>query len=97
RNDGVSGFTQITTGDIVTDEADSNGAVWGDFDNDGWLDLFVTNGDTPPAQANSLYRNSGDGTFSKVVTGSVVTDSEFSTSAVGVNFDNDGHLDLHVA
>jgi len=97
RNDGGSGFTQIDTGTIVTEEADSNGAVWGDYDNDGWLDLYVANGDIPANQVNFLYRNNGNGTFSKITTGELVTDSEHSTSAAWIDYDNDGDLDLHVA
>src|SRR5690349_21196961 len=46
-------FTKITTGLIATDGGDSSGCAWGDFDNDGYPDLFVGNGGTK----NFLYRN----------------------------------------
>jgi hypothetical protein len=52
-------FTKITTGAIATDGGDSSGCAWGDFDNDGFVDLFVGNG----GSRNFLYHNNGDGTF----------------------------------
>src|SRR5438128_2598311 len=48
-------FAKITTGAVVSDAANSGGAAWVDFDNDGYLDLYVNNGDG----ANLLYRNDG--------------------------------------
>ena len=93
-NNGDSTFSKVSTGDIVTDENYSTGGSWGDYDNDGDLDLFVTNFDN---QNNALYRNNGDGTFSKVTTGDVVNDGSFSASSAWGDFDNDGDLDLFVA
>src|SRR6266853_1343603 len=59
-------FTKITTGPIVTDLDHSPGGTWGDFNNDGFLDLFVPNGMDGGAYVPFLYRNNGDGTFTKV-------------------------------
>ena len=56
-------FTKITTGPVVTDGGNSRGEVWVDYDNDGWLDLFVSNDN---GQNDFLYRNNGDGTFTKI-------------------------------
>jgi len=97
-NDGQGGFTAILTGDIVNDGTDSSAGVWGDYDNDGYLDLMVTVNTYPIALANMLYRNQGDGTFSKVTSGSIVTDVNFGmqTCAWG-DYDNDGHIDMFVA
>ena len=64
------------------------GAATGDYDNDGDVDLFVTN-----FGPNVLYRNEGDGTFSNV-TSSGLDDPRWSTSAAFVDYDNDGDLDL---
>ena len=64
-------FTKISLGPVVNDHGDSTGAAWGDYDNDGDLDLFVSNFGTP---ANFLYRNNGDGSFSRIVSGDVASD-----------------------
>jgi len=58
NNDGT--FTKITTGDIVNSGGRSNGCIWGDYDNDGDIDLYVANGDQPIAQNNFLFRNEGN-------------------------------------
>jgi hypothetical protein len=95
RNDGNGAFTKITEGPLVTDASPSVGTVWGDYDNDGDLDLFVTNWYARP---NQLYINKGDGTFSKGVTqGAPVTDGGYSEAASWGDYDNDGDLDLFVA
>ena len=62
HNDGNGKFTKITEGDIVNDGGNSTGSSWADFDNDGDLDLYVTNASN---QKNFFYVNNGDGTFSK--------------------------------
>ncbi len=92
RNDGGGIFTMITEGEIVTDLAISRGCSWGDIDNDGDMDLFVANQQYP----SCLYMNDGDGTFSKVTSGSIVTDIEWSFGSCFGDFDNDGDLDLVV-
>ena len=62
-------FTKITTGNIVTDGGASTACAWGDYDNDGFLDLFVGNGALSDLGGdNSLFRNQGDGTFEKIST-----------------------------
>ena len=58
-------FTRITTGSIATDMGNSRGANWGDYNNDGNVDLFVPNG---VFEDNFLYLNNGDGTFTKILT-----------------------------
>jgi len=94
RND-VGVFVEITTGDIVTDGGTSVGGVWGDYDNDGDLDLFVTN--SSDIEANMFYENDGDGTFTKITSGAVVSDLSNSHGATWIDYDNDGDLDLIVA
>jgi hypothetical protein len=90
RNDGNGNFTKITN--AVSLEGGSSGcAVWADFDNDGYLDLFVGN-----FGGNSfLYHNNGNGTFTKILNSPVVQDGE-SGGCVAVDFDNDGWIDLVV-
>ena len=86
-------FTKITTGIIVNDFGNSNGASWSDYDNDGYLDLFVAN----QGGNNFLYNNNGDGTFSKITSGDIVNDGGFSSGSSWGDYDNDGDLDLFVA
>jgi len=74
--------------------AESHAAVaWGDYDNDGWLDLALTQAD--PGQPTQLYRNQGDGTFTDVtyLAGVRVFDAG---SVAWCDYDNDGDLDLFV-
>lgn len=90
-------FTKITTGAPVTNGGLSETCSWGDYDNDGDLDLYVTNsGNAGVAQANFLYRNNGDKTFTRIMTGRIVTDVEFSRGASWIDYDRDGDIDLFV-
>jgi hypothetical protein len=84
-------FTRITNGLVATDGGDSSGAAWGDFDNDGFIDLFVGNNPSP----NALYRNNGDGTFTKMTNATPAVDRGYGC-AWG-DFNNDGNLDLLVS
>ena len=67
------------------------GVAAGDYDNDGFLDLYVTN-----FGRNVLYHNNGNGTFTDVTMEAGVDDAHWSTSVSWVDFDGDGYLDLFV-
>src|SRR5206468_12795772 len=65
RNDGNGRFTDVSNQAIGVDTRKGMNAEWGDFNNDGWLDIYVTNIMTQEylKEGNMLFRNSGDGTF----------------------------------
>ena len=67
------------------------GAAWLDYDNDGFLDLYITN--TREAK-NALFRNNGDGTFTNVAEEAGVTSETGNTAVVAGDIDNDGCTDL---
>jgi hypothetical protein len=97
HNNGDGTFTRVTTGDVATDTGTNFVAcAWGDYDNDGYLDLFVTE-EGPSLLANHLYHNNGDGTFTKVTTGSPVNEYSDCLGCSWVDYDNDGFLDLFAA
>ena len=69
------------------------GQAWGDYDNDGWVDLYLTGN----MDSNRLYRNNGDGTFSpSVLSEQVSMPDRLSGGAVWADYDNDGWQDLFV-
>ena len=94
HNNGAGGFTDVTREAGLLDPVNSNAAAWGDFDNDGWIDLFVA----CERQQNRLYRNRGDGCFDQVAAAAGV-EGEPSRRAKGctwLDYDNDGFPDLFV-
>lgn len=94
QNTGNGTFTPITSGQFVTDGGYSETASWGDYDNDGKLDLYVTNSEGN--KRNFLYHNEGNGTFSKITTGALTTDAFISRSVNWTDYDLDGDLDVFV-
>jgi hypothetical protein len=92
HNNGNGTFTQITTGAIVSSGGKGNACAWGDYDNDGYLDLYVINSD----QNNFLFHNNGNGTFTRITSGPLVTATGNSQGCAWGDYDNDGYLDLFV-
>jgi hypothetical protein len=96
RQDANGKWTKVTS--LPASDSENKGGAssscnWGDYDNDGWLDLFVTN---RGGQNNYLYHNNRDGTFTKILDSVVVNDGAFSYSSAWGDYDNDGFLDLFV-
>ena len=96
RNNGNGTFTDVTKEAGLEAGMNSLSACWADFDNDGFLDLFVPCGPQP----SRLYRNKGDGTFEDVAqkAGVAGTDAQpgMWKSATWIDFDRDGYPDLFV-
>lgn len=90
-NDGNEGFTQVVSGDIATDEIPHAAVTKVDINDDGFLDLFVTGG----SSNNFLYQNNGDGSFTKITTGDIVTKG--GTSISWGDYDRDGDLDAAIS
>ncbi len=97
ENNGDGTFTQITGTNVTSDGGSSHSALWADLDNDADLDLLVTNGFGAAGEPNFLYENDGAGTFTRLLTGALVTDGGWSTGCSFADIDHDGDLDLAVA
>jgi hypothetical protein len=100
RNNGNGTFTEVTDQAGVGITANTWAGIWGDYDNDGYLDLFVTNsGDLPNNNACYLFHNNGDGTFTNVAAAQgLQLQDNFSAhkGASWADYDNDGFLDLMI-
>ena len=93
HNNGNGTFTDVTAKAGLAVEMFGLGVAVGDFDNDGFDDIFIT-----ALGQSHLYRNTGKGTFLDVTkSAGLMGPNEFSTSAAWVDYDRDGKLDLVVA
>jgi enediyne biosynthesis protein E4 len=91
RETGKLSFTDVTESSGLGLAAQGSGVAAGDYDNDGYTDLYVTN-----YGHNVLYHNNGNGTFTDVTATAGVASSGWSTSAAFIDYDKDGLLDLVV-
>src|SRR5271167_93294 len=85
-------FTDVTRQAGLAVEMYGIGCAVGDYDNDGYIDIYITT-----VGSNHLFRNLGNGKFADVTAKAGVADPGFSASAVWLDYDNDGKLDLFVA
>ena len=99
HNNGDGTFTDVTATAGLVPKINSEGLAWGDYDNDGFLDLYVSRGKQSGngELGNTLYRNNGNGTFSDVTLEAGVNDDTNTWAAAWGDYDNDGFLDLFVA
>lgn len=92
RNNRDGTFSDVTEKAGVKGEGYGMGVAVGDYDNDGFPDLYVTS-----LGHNTLYHNNGDGTFTDVTRKAGVAGGGWSTGAMFVDYDRDGKLDLFVS
>lgn len=95
RNNGDGTFTDVAEQAGIADLNREGGvmdAVWGDFDNDGWTDLYIVKWSAP----NRLFRNNRNGTFTDVTLSSGTGDTGNGNAAIWFDYDGDGLLDLYV-
>ncbi|MGB5695068.1 MAG: CRTAC1 family protein, partial [Polyangiales bacterium] len=95
QNEGDGSFSRITDSVLVNEHGYSAGRAWVDYDNDGDIDLFVSNLDPP--YTNFLYRNEGGGVFTEVMDSGLSERVENTVGSCWADYDNDGFLDLFVA
>jgi FG-GAP-like repeat/PPIC-type PPIASE domain/ASPIC and UnbV len=94
RNNCDGTFTDVTQkSGLGTALGASQTAAWADIDNDGNLDLFIANENTP----SQLFRNKGDGTFEDISHASGIDKTAFSKGVVAADYDKDGYPDFYVS
>ena len=91
RNNGDGTFTNVTRAAGILNHGFLLGLVIGDYDNDGWPDIYVANDHVEP---DKFYRNNGDGTFSNVIDEALKHTCKFAMGVDMADFNNDGHLDI---
>lgn len=99
RNNGDGTFADVTEAAGVLSFHPTQTAAWADYDNDGWLDLFIGNesGRRGEAHPCELYRNNGDGTFTECAAEVGLAHVGFVKAAVFGDYDNDRYPDLYLS
>ena len=90
HNNGDGTFTDVTERAGITSEFPDIGCTWGDYNNDGYPDLFLSSS----LGRSQLYRNNGDGTFTDVSREAGIDEISVGFVALWCDYDNDGWLDL---
>jgi len=93
KNNGGGYFTSVTGIPPTTSGGASWSSSWGDYDNDGDLDLFVANNEN---QKNFLFKNEGDFNFTRILNDPIVNENGYYASSGWGDYDNDGDLDMFV-
>jgi len=108
RNKGDGSFEDVTIAGGLGEPIATGAAAWGDYDNDGWVDLFVCGeyrpqsgdldtGHPDPRNRSRLYHNRGDGTFRDAALVAGVVNERCAKGAAWGDYDEDGRLDLYVS
>jgi hypothetical protein len=92
RNNGDGSFTDVTKESGLINDGWGVGVTVGDYDNDGYRDVFITNFGT-----NALFHNNGNGTFTNVTKEAGLEGGNWSTGCAWGDYDRDGRLDLYVS
>jgi hypothetical protein len=90
QNKGNGTFTDVSLTSGLNATGISQGLALGDYDNDGWLDIYVT------GKGGILYHNDGDATFTDVTSHAGVVGRQYSNGSIFGDYDNDGYLDIYV-
>jgi tetratricopeptide (TPR) repeat protein len=94
KNNRDGSFTDVTAeSGLDTGAFRTHSATWADFDNDGWVDVFIGH----EFDHNQLFRNKGDGSFEEVSRQAGVDQVAFTKGATWGDYDNDGYPDLYVS
>jgi len=89
-------FVDVTAAALPDSRPSAKGLAWGDYNNDGLIDLCVVRAGDLDHLGVTLYRNNGDGTFTDVTTAAGVADTGNTWAPVWGDYDNDGFLDLFI-
>ena len=95
RNNGDGTYTEIGVSAGLNDVVQTWSSAWGDFDNDGDMDVYVGSSDNDAQNPNKLMRNNGDSTFTEVTNGSGIMNAAKGHENIPGDFDNDGNLDIY--
>lgn len=98
RNDGMGHFEDVTEASGLLSFHPTQTAAWGDYDGDGWLDLFIGN-ETGPNETHpcELFHNQGDGTFVEIAASCGLNVEVYAKGTAWGDVDDDGDIDLYIS
>jgi tetratricopeptide (TPR) repeat protein len=99
RNNGDGTFTDVTKASGLLSIHPTQTGAWADFNNDGWLDLFIGNESTPGKEVNTseLYLNNKNGTFTEAAAATGCNITDYVKGVTAGDYDNDGRADIFIS